>query len=118
MLVEVKVRVCDKCQRVGVPTKSYTIADTDGREGETDRCADHADVFEEVLTSDGSSVEEPAPAQPPAAKKVVAKRPAKKVVAKKTTAKKTAAKKTSRSHSKTPEMTIEEINAAKVAGKA
>ncbi|QXE37113.1 hypothetical protein KQY30_25735 [Streptomyces sp. GMY02] len=117
MLVEVKVRVCDTCKRVGVPTKKYTITDDDGRAGETDRCIDHAEAFEGVLTE---SRPEDTPASPaPAAKATVKRAPAKKTAAKKAPAKKAQAKKSaSRGHSKTPEMTIDEINAAKAAGKA
>ncbi|MFJ9158675.1 hypothetical protein ACIRPS_17950 [Streptomyces griseoviridis] len=118
MLVE--VNVCDTCKRVGVPTKKYTITDDEGREADTDRCTEHAQPFEAVLATP-----EPAPAQPAPAAKAPAKRaPVKKTAAKKTTAKKTAAKKAPakktvpRAHSKTPEMTIEEIEAAKSAGRA
>ncbi|MGW6745429.1 hypothetical protein ACWGDX_32605 [Streptomyces sp. NPDC055025] len=112
MLVEVKVRVCDTCKRVGVPTKQYSISADDGRAGETDRCADHAEAFEGVLI-DLPPQDTPAPPAP------TAKAPAKRAPAKKTTAKKAPAKKsaTARGHSKTPEMTVDEINAAKAAGK-
>ncbi|WP_203634793.1 hypothetical protein [Streptomyces sp. SID10815] len=137
MLKEVTVRVCDTCQRVGVPTRSYTITDDEGREGNTDRCSDHAEAFEGVLAAPGDAEAappvEPEPAETPVekttaakapAKRAPAKAPAKKAPAKTATAKKAAAKKTAskkttaRTRSRTPTMTLEEIEAAKAAGTA
>ncbi|WP_411120614.1 hypothetical protein [Streptomyces sp. x-19] len=122
MLVEVKVRVCDTCKRVGVPVKTYTVTDDEGRQGETDRCADDAEAFEGVLVVEAAPEASPAPAAPAAKKSPAKKTAAKKTAAKTATAKKAAGKRPAakkaptRGHSKTPEMTVEEINAAKAAG--
>ncbi|WP_460082466.1 hypothetical protein [Streptomyces variabilis] len=107
MLVEVKV--CDRCRRIGVPTRSYTLAEG-GRSATTDRCADHDEAFEEVLAQgETPPVEEPSPAEKPAARKRAASKETAKAAAKKTTAKKAA----SRPRSRTPVMTVEEIEAMK-----
>lgn len=42
--------VCGVCRRPGLPVVRYTITAEDGREGEVDRCADHAEPFETALT--------------------------------------------------------------------
>lgn len=119
MLVEVKVRVCDSCKRVGVPVKSYTIADDDGRKGDTDRCADHGEPFEAVLAEPQPvSGQAAPPAKAPAKRAPAKKTAAKRVTATKTTKKTPAKKAPARAHSKTPEMTIAEIEAAKTAGRA
>jgi ribonuclease E len=123
VLKEVTVRVCDTCQRVGVPTRSYTITDDEGREGNTDRCSDHAEAFEGVLAAPGDAEAappvEPEPAETTAAKAPAKRAPAKTAPAKKAAAKKTASKKTTaRTRSRTPTMTLEEIEAAKAAGTA
>lgn len=98
MLIEVEV--CDVCRRVGVPVASYTITEPgSGRSGVTVRCSDDAAPFEEVLGQPGQStgpVDEPQsrPAPRPAACAEPKGRRARKV------------------------MTLEEIEAAKAAGKA
>ncbi|MYT31762.1 MULTISPECIES: hypothetical protein [unclassified Streptomyces] len=123
MAVLVNVRVCDVCKRVGVETRRYTVTEG-GRAAETDRCADHGKVLEQVLEAEypqvdgGESVTRDAtPGESPESRKTTEpsrKSAAKKPVAPATraVAKKTAAKK-AQSARRPKIMTIDEIEQAK-----
>ncbi|MGW1836979.1 hypothetical protein [Streptomyces sp. NPDC002067] len=107
-VVLVSVRVCDKCKRVGVETRRYTVTEEE-RTAHTDRCADHAGDLEGILEAENPQVDDsgrpggdasaaelttaaPEPAEPApsaTAKKTAAPKkkttaPAKKAAAKKT----------------------------------
>lgn len=105
-MVEVTVRVCDRCKRMGYPTLRYTLAEG-GRKVTRDLCEDHAGPIEALMKDD----EQPEPAEAEPARKVAAKKPVAKTTAKKTAAKKatTAKKAAGRPRGATKTMTVEEI---------
>ncbi|MFC9736660.1 hypothetical protein ACFVKC_01925 [Streptomyces noursei] len=123
MAVLVNVRVCDVCKRVGVETHHYTVTEG-GRAAETDRCADHGKVLEQVLEAEYPQVEGSEPVSRDAtlgesaegrkatepSRKSAAKRSA--APAKRAAAKKTAVKK-AQSARRPKIMTIDEIEQSK-----
>lgn len=59
-MAEVVVRVCDRCNEVGKPTKHYKIQ-AEGETAETDLCEQHSKPLREIM--DSARSEEPAPSK-------------------------------------------------------
>ncbi|MFE2104298.1 hypothetical protein ACFXAF_00230 [Kitasatospora sp. NPDC059463] len=102
------VLVCNKCEQLGKPVRSYTIAEGD-RKRRVDLCEDDGRLVEELMATGEPVEQEPASsdaAQAPARKAAPAKKAAS---AKKTSGAKGAARKSARRGAQT--LTLEEIEA-------
>jgi len=102
-----KLRVCNICERPGVPVRSYILVEGD-RKRQVDLCEEHGKVVEELMAT-GEPVEEArASGEAPARVAMPARTPAKKAAAKKAVAKKAVGGRGRRS---TKVLTVEEIEA-------